>query len=219
MSLLLSTGFLQPLNKHVIYEVQFASGPYTAEEKHLQGFPPSPSTLFTNSVSQAKLKSTRKVTQHISVKRLKLGFHSLSFLSFYLPEINFEPCSIFLIAFPPIFLHQKALNQCHAQQMLFTLLGVKHELLVYHQACSAFFSLLPGSLHTGAGNINPNPVKMDDCTYCAVNNELCTVHILHCIDGVWVGRIKILFFCQMMELISSGVMCSAVRKWRGGQAG
>lgn len=214
MSLLLSAeAFYKLVANNVIYEVQFASGP---EEKHLQGYPTSPSTMFTYPVNQTKPKHTPESdTAHfIQNMTQKHWFHSLSFSSFFLIA-----CLVLLNVSLSIFLHQKALTQFHALQMLFTLLGVKHELLVYHQACSAFFSLLPGSLHTGAGNINPNPVKMDDCTYCAVNNELCTVHILHCIDGVWVGRIKILFFCQMMELISSGVMCSAVRKWRGGQAG
>lgn len=56
MSLLLSAeAFYKPLGNNVMYEVQFASGP---EEKHLQGYPTSPSTMLTYPVSQAKPKHT-----------------------------------------------------------------------------------------------------------------------------------------------------------------
>lgn len=156
MSLLLSAeAFYKLVANNVIYEVQFASGP---EEKHLQGYPTSPSTMFTYPVNQTKPKHTPESdTAHfIQNMTQKHWFHSLSFSSFFLIA-----CLVLLNVSLSIFLHQKALTQFHALQMLFTLLGVKHLLLGSHQASRAFLSLFPGcwSLHTGAGNIYQIPYR------------------------------------------------------------
>lgn len=84
--------------------------------------------------------------------------------------ISFLPKCFFPLPFP-LFPHQKALNQFHALQMLFTLLGVKHLLLAptgflsFPFSLSLFLSLAVFQrLYEEACRSSGPGVEMDDCS-------------------------------------------------------